>query len=265
MTICQHIEQIINPAPDDAHGCIDCEVNIPAPVPVPDPEPTIHKQRYLWFLDAGHGKLSLGKRSPLLGSSVTIIDKQDRLFEWQFNMDIRLRIEEQLESLGVAYAATMPDHGNYGNELKRRASVANNHPSALPKLGVSIHGNAGPARSVNHYTDDRANGVETWHYSKSVRGKKMAGIFQQFLLNELREYRVTNRGLRHKLKGEFYILKATKMPFILTENLFFNNRKDLALMLREEVRQAIADAHVSAILHIEEHGLTIAHKALINE
>jgi N-acetylmuramoyl-L-alanine amidase len=206
--------------------------------------------------------LTAGKRSPRLEERVTIIDEQDRLLEWQFNMDIRLRIEQQLEDLGVAFMVTLPDHGGYGNELVRRVRNSNTFPSDLPKLFVSIHGNAAPTRSSISWAAESIRGIETWHYSKSPRGKRLASIFQNCLMSELRPYGAKNRGIKHKIEREFYVLKATQMAACLTENFFFNNRFDVALMIREDVRQAIANAHVTAILQIEQHGLSVAFKNL---
>ena len=47
----------------------------------------------------------------------------------------------------------------------------------------------------------------------------------------------------------------TRMTAVLTENGFYNNKKEALNLMKEEVRQQIADAHVAAILEIEENGL----------
>ena len=46
------------------------------------------------------------------------------------------------------------------------------------------------------------------------------------------------------------------MPAILTENGFFNNETQVYELMKPAIRQKIADAHVAAILEIEEHGLS---------
>ena len=43
------------------------------------------------------------------------------------------------------------------------------------------------------------------------------------------------------------------MPSILTENGFYNNKKQALDLMKDEVRQLIADAHVEAIMEIEEN------------
>ncbi len=45
------------------------------------------------------------------------------------------------------------------------------------------------------------------------------------------------------------------MPAILTENGFYNNKTEVLFLMSEEGRQKIADAHVAAILEIEQNGL----------
>ena len=45
------------------------------------------------------------------------------------------------------------------------------------------------------------------------------------------------------------------MPTIMTENGFYNNKKEAELLRQDSVRQLIADAHVAAILEIEKNGI----------
>jgi N-acetylmuramoyl-L-alanine amidase len=220
--------------------CEGGSVEEPTPVPV----------RYTWCIDAGHGKQTKGKRSPLF--PVNILSEQPRLLEWEFDRDVAERVIEQLAAFGRSYMRTMPVHGNYGNALTQRVRNANNYATDLPKLFLSIHGNAGPARSINHYADDTVKGIETWHAFSSTKGREMAAVFQRHLIHETG---LKNRSLRSKEVGEFYVLRATRMPAILTENGFFNSRHDLPLMATEAFRQSIADAHVAAIMEIEKNGL----------
>ncbi len=45
------------------------------------------------------------------------------------------------------------------------------------------------------------------------------------------------------------------MPAALTENVFYNNKEEAAELMKPEVSQKIAVAHVEAILEIEKSGL----------
>jgi N-acetylmuramoyl-L-alanine amidase len=54
-------------------------------------------------------------------------------------------------------------------------------------------------------------------------------------------------------KANFYVLKHTNMPAILTENFFFffDNKLEGKLMMSEEGQDLLAQSHVNAILKIE--------------
>lgn len=45
----------------------------------------------------------------------------------------------------------------------------------------------------------------------------------------------------------FYVLKNTVMPAVLTENLFYDNLEDCEIMKSEEGLNALAKIHVEAI------------------
>ncbi len=45
------------------------------------------------------------------------------------------------------------------------------------------------------------------------------------------------------------------MPAILTENGFYNNKEEVADLMKDSFRQKIADAHIDAILEIEKNGI----------
>lgn len=200
--------------------------------------------RYLWCLDNGHGKLTKGKRSPVLPSG-------ERLFEYEFNRDIVRRIIEKIEPLGVQYYNVVPEVDT-DNFLAGRVERANNKKSVLPKIFVSIHANAGPARSMNDYTLDSISGIETWYYYGSKKGQKIASVFQRHIVAFTG---MRNRHLKTQKTKQFYVLRKTNMPAILTENGFYNNREEAIQLMTDEVRQRIADAHVAAILEIEKNGI----------
>ncbi|MCB0559044.1 MAG: N-acetylmuramoyl-L-alanine amidase [Lewinellaceae bacterium] len=215
------------------------------PKPQPAPQP---KGRYLWCLDNGHGKQTPGKRSPLFD------DGQTRLFEYEFNRDVVARIKKQLDEKGVQYFITVPEV-DIDDFLEGRVNRANAKKSSLPKIFVSIHSNAAPARSSESWAPDSISGIETWHFHGSKTGQKIASIFQKHLINETGW---VNRHLKSRPDGQFYVLRKTNMSAVLTENGFYNNKAQAANLMKPEVRQKIADAHVKAILEIEKNGLESA-------
>ncbi len=229
------------PVPDDITPVPTGEIKPEKPV-TPSPE---YRARYLWCIDNGHGALSPGKRSPELP------DGGGRLFEYEWNRDVSARIFRRLDEIGVAYFNVTPEV-QIGNFLTERVERANRLSSSLPKLFVSIHANAGPAASLDVYTDDDIRGIETWHYYGSTTGRRLAAVFQRHLIEQT-SFR--NRHLRSKVTGQFYVLRATRMPAILTENGFYNNRFELPIMVTEAFKDQVAEAHVQAILEVDRLGL----------
>ena len=200
--------------------------------------------RYAWCLDNGHGKLTAGKRSPLFEDGVT------RFFEYEFNRDIVHRIAKKLETHGIEHYIVVPEV-EIGDFLEGRVTRANAWASRLPKCFVSVHANAGPVQN-NDRDWSTAAGAETWYYHNSIQGKKMAAVFQHHIC-EKTGFR--NRGIKSQATQQFYVLQKTQMPAILTENGFYNNKTEVLFLMSEEGRQKIADAHVAAILEIEQNGL----------
>ena len=117
----------------------------------------------------------------------------------------------------------------------------------MKKIFVSVHSNAGVGRW------SQASGIETWFFHQSKEGTKIAAIFQKHLVEHTKWI---NRGIKSRPREQFYVLRNTNMPAILTENGFFNNEQQVYELMKPAIRQKIADAHVAAILEIEEHGLS---------
>lgn len=209
-------------------------------------EPTIedttpkHQPRYLWILDNGHGKKTKGKRSPKWEDGKQVL-------EYELNRGIVKKIMESLDKKGVKYHNLVPEE-NVGNILKTRVARANSLKvkSDLPSVYISIHSNAGPENQPGNWTS--AKGIETWYYRTSLNGRKIAKIFQKHLIARTGW---VNRDVRTGMN--FYVLKNTSMPAILTENGFFNHKEEGRKLLTDKTRQQIADAHVDAIMEIEKY------------
>ena len=203
--------------------------------------------RYLWCLDNGHGKLQKGKRSPFF-------EDGSQFEEWEFNRDIVKRISQKLDELGIQYFNVVPEI-EVGSFLKERVARANSKesPLGLPKVYLSIHANAfGMSNWVNG-----TKGIEVWHYPGNDKGKRMASAFQMALMQHLPDWK--DRGLKSHQKGSskiFYVLRKTSMPAVLTENGFYTDFEETTLLMKPEIRQKIADAHVAAILRIEQDDYT---------
>ncbi|MEL6943695.1 MAG: N-acetylmuramoyl-L-alanine amidase, partial [Bacteroidota bacterium] len=184
------------------------------PVITPEEEVNNPRKRYMWCLDNGHAEETPGKRSaPFDFNGITI-----QFLEYEFNRDIVRRIIAALKEKDIEFFNVVPEEEE-DIRLAERVRRANNLPSKLPKLYVSIHSNAGPPRPGSDWVVPSISGVETWHYHGSPKGTKMASIFQKEIVSATGW---KNRGLKTtKIKG-LYVLKHTSMPAVLTENGFFN-------------------------------------------
>ena len=221
-------------------------IHIPPSVLPPFDTVTVTQLRYHWCLDNGHGSLQAGKRYPPDPTT-----DSTQLLEWKFTREVNKRIMERLDALGIMYTNIVPEE-KVGSFLSERVDRANSLDSSfgLPKIYVSIHGNAAGVES--------ASGVETWYFLNSSSGVRLASVFQKHLINALQggSHTWKDRGIRtYSPSGRnFYVLRKTSMPAVLTENGFYSNKAERIEMLKPEIQQKIADAHVSAILEIEQNG-----------
>ena len=196
-----------------------------------------------WVIDMGHGGLTRGKRSPVLPDG-------RQLLEWEFNADIGRHVSERLTALNIDHTLIPPDQANRGNDLAFRYTFANNLRVGKPKIFVSIHGNAGPAKKWSR----KFRGIECWHYYDSKTSQRLAQIFQLHLIRATGAF---DRGTKYKTERQFSVLANTTMPAVLTENLFFNNDQEVKLMLDPAWRKKCAGGHVDAIKYIELNGIIL--------
>lgn len=236
------------PTPEPAPGSTGtAEPTIPPPAPVPTPTPveptptpaTQHIARYMWCLDNGHGSKTAGKRSPVFPDG-------RQLKEYEFNRDIVKRMMTKLDALGVQYYNVVPEV-DVDNFLEGRVYRANIYKSDLPKIFVSIHSNAAPA-PYGQWSAPSISGVETWFFKGNAQGKLIASIFQKHIVAAT-DWK--NRHIKTQSGRQFYVLRHTGMTAVLTENGFYNNEAQCLELLKPEVRERIAQAHVEAIMEIE--------------
>ncbi len=234
------------PAPGTATGATTSEpTSPPTPTPTPtpvEPVPTTQSQhiaRYMWCLDNGHGSKTKGKRSPVFPDG-------RQLKEYEFNRDIVKRMMVKLDAIGVQYYNVVPEV-DVDNFLEGRVYRANIYKSNLPKLFLSIHSNAAPA-PYGQWSAPSISGVETWFFKGNAQGKLIAAIFQKHIVAATGW---KNRHIKTQSGRQFYVLRHTGMTAVLTENGFYNNQAQCLELLNPAVREKIAQAHVDAIMEIE--------------
>lgn len=144
----------------------------------------------------------------------------------------RTRLERDFD---VKVALTRTDNET-DMSLDERARFANARRAAA---FVSVHINAAAATT--------ARGFETYRHTGDAAGSP-AGRLQAFVhgavLDGIRRHGVIDR--REK-SANFAVLRLTRMPHLLTENLFISNRDDAALLRQRPFLSAVAEAHALGI------------------
>lgn len=191
------------------------------------------------LLDNGHGKETPGKRSPVWPDG-------SQLFEYEFNRDIARRIQVAATARGVDCTLVVPEICDIAlSERVRRVNSIAHIVGPQHCLLLSIHANAGGG-----------TGWEAW----TSPGKTLSDTYAAIFYEEA-ERAFPQKRMRKDLadadpdkEADFYILKHTLCPAILTENFFMDSREDCLLIFSNMGRQRVADMHTAAILRcIELH------------
>lgn len=219
------------------------------------------------ILGTAHGKNVAGKRSP------------DGIFEeWQYSREIVERLREELakrEDLVDVFVdipsaeVPLPQQA----ELTRRVRYVNQlcaHRHTERCIYVSIHvdaassgewKNAGGWTAYTSPGRTRSDILATYLYeaaekhlagyaAKMEEGKKNG----QYGSNQKPFRKDTSDGDPDK-EANFYVLVRTKCAAVLTENLFQDNKADVAFLTSEEGKKAIVALHKEAILRFAEHNI----------
>ncbi len=195
----------------------------------------------LVLLDNGHGGLinanpqTAGRRSHKLPNGA-------RLFEGEFNRAIVNGIIQELTFLNIPYVNVCPEIRDV--TLQTRVKRANAYRRVKNVFFISIHSNAGGGRGSEFFTS-----------VGRTKSDPIANIFAQEFVSEFPDRRLRtdlSDGMLGKEKN-FYVLRKTAMPAVLTENFFFDNREEVkSILMTREGRQKVIDFHVKAIVRVKE-------------
>ena len=188
------------------------------------------------ILDAGHGIDTPGKCAP---------DKS--LYEWQWTREIVAMLCERLYGLeNMQTVILVPEeHDVPLKERVRRVNTIYHDAKIAGKevLLISIHINA--AGCGGKWTN--ASGFSVWvSNNASDKSKQFAQIsYREAVSLGLQGNRVVPE--EQYWTSNFYILRNTPCPAVLTENLFQDNQAEVAFLKSDEGKSKIVDLHVSAI------------------
>jgi len=202
------------------------------------------------ILDPGHGYNGIGtsgKYSPVLDGSEFDLNHpyvyERRYREGNSNREIVKRLTQKLQNLGYIVHNTNLEEANMS--LSTRVNRANKWCKEYGTqncLFISVHSNA--AGSGGWYN---ATGISVYVAGNaSTKSKYLAQSFYDIAVeNGYKGNRSTPKN--HYWVANFYVIKNTVCPCMLTENLFYDNKDDLHRIMSEEGTNDIVDFHVKAI------------------
>ncbi len=188
------------------------------------------------LLDNGHGQDTPGKRSP------------DGFFrEYAYTRFLAKQIQEHLIALGLDARLLVPelDDISLPERCRRVNAICKEFGNDLVIL-ISLHVNA--AGNGREWLNARGWSCYT------TRGNTKADSLASCLYGAANEH-LPGQRLRTDytdgdpdIESNFYILRHTSCPAVLSENLFMDNREDVAFLESEEGAKAIVGLHVDGIL-----------------
>lgn len=218
------------------------------------------------ILGTAHSANIAGKHSP---------DKKFR--EYEYSRKVANGVKVGLEAKGVHVIIDIPDNNissNQSVELKKRMNIVNN---ICAKYGagncayVSIHVNAAGADGKWH----NAGGWCIFTTKGQNNSDKLATCIHEVAQEELKKYsHLVEQGKKTgaysakqvgvradysdgdpDLEANFYVIRHTACPSVLSENMFQDTKADVEWLLSDEGFNAIVDIHVNGILKwIEKYG-----------
>lgn len=191
------------------------------------------------MLDNGHGANTKGKCSP---------DKS--LLEYRWAREMVDLIIEQLSKLGIKAIKLVPE--DIDISLRERVKRANQiyKDSNKRAILISVHCNAAEA-------DGKWHNASGWSVFIAQNASSNSKRLAQSLYKEAKKQGL--QGNRSVPKEEYWvqslaICRDTNCPAILTENMFQDNKGDVAILLSDEGKKKIADVHVQGILNYINNG-----------
>lgn len=207
------------------------------------------------LIDNGHGVNTSGKKSP---------DKQ--LLEYKYNREIAIKLVAELKANGYDAERIVTEETDISlGERCRRVNAICNKIGTDNVILISVHVNAagsgGVWRSAGGWCAYTTRGVTKSDaiatklyeaakvslaaYAEALEAGKKTGLYD----SKQRPFRTDYQDGDADQEADFYIIKNTKCPAVLTENLFMDNKTDMAFLLSEAGRTAIVDLHVNGIIN----------------
>ena len=177
-------------------------------------------------IDAGHGGMDCGA----IGAS--------GVYEKDVTLAIAKHLQKQLMMEGANVMMTRTTDREVSRqkdvsdsaELAARVTVAERSQA---DVFVSIH--------LNSFSSPDVGGVETYYYQGSFAGERLAHAVQKSLMTQ---FALQDRGVK---TANFYVLKHSSMPTILTELAFISNPREEKLLTSPDAQGVFAMAILTGL------------------
>ena len=188
------------------------------------------------FIDNGHGLMTAGKRSP---------DGQFR--EAFYNREIAKRVVADLVDRGYDAELVVPEDDDISLEERvRRVNTACFLLGKANVILVSIHVNA----AGNGSKWMNATGWSVYTCKGRTSSDKLADCLCESAIKNFPRRRIRTDMSDGDMDWEenFYILRKSLCPAVLTENFFMDSHSDLEYLQSKAGKQAVVDTHVEGII-----------------
>ena len=197
-------------------------------------------QKIKIILGTAHLSSTPGKRSP-----------DGKFREYAYSRKVCKAVQEELLSRGVDCVIDYEDDDMSGltssQELVKRVQIVNTIAKKTDCLYVSIHVNASAKSGW-----DKATGFAVY----TSAGETKSDILATDIFDEATKLlKPIGKSLRRDISDgdpdfeeNFYVLRKTICPAVLTENFFQNSKEDVEFLESEEGFKTIVSYHVNGIL-----------------
>lgn len=203
------------------------------------------------FLDNGHGVNTAGKHSPDFTPEMKEKYGMKRFYEYEYNRTITSLLKPELEKLGFKVFIVVPEMRDV--DLKTRVTRINKKYYEVKKQGyiaflISVHVDA--AGDAKKWLT--ATGWSCYTTKGQNNSDKLADCLYEAAHEELdplkKKIRTDKTDGDEDKEANFYIIKNSNLPCVLTENFFQDNKEDVEFLLSDEGKKAIVNIHVKGIL-----------------
>lgn len=187
------------------------------------------------LIDNGHGVDTAGKRSP-----------DGSLREYKYAREIAGRIVSELRKQGFDAERIVTEENDISlRERCQRVNSICNRLGTKNVILVSVHCNA--AGNGSQWMNARG-----WSAHVSLNASTQSKAFARSLIKVAENEGLKVRKYAHQVpywEQNLAICRDTNCPAVLTENLFQDNKEDVAFLLSEAGKETIVSLHVKGIIN----------------